>query len=163
MYLIILCICVHCSCLQTHQKRSSDCIADGCESPCGSWELNSGPQEEQSVLLTVESSLQPCLFVFQDRVSLYIPGCTGIHSGLVWPQTQRSTCLCFLSVTWQLLKEFIWNSIANKKKKKRSGLLTHALTLWVWMRNMPSKKARHKRLNTSYNSVHIGCAERANS
>jgi hypothetical protein len=46
-------------CLQTHQKRASDLITDGCEPPCGSWELNSGPLEEQSVLLTTEPSLQP--------------------------------------------------------------------------------------------------------
>lgn len=72
--LFILCIWVHCPCLHTHQKRASDTITDGCEPPCGFWELNSGPLEEQSVLLTTESSLQPpslscfnlkpfCLFV----------------------------------------------------------------------------------------------------
>jgi hypothetical protein len=49
---------VHCSCLQTHQKRASDPATDGCESPCGCWALNSGPLEEQSVLLTTEPSLQ---------------------------------------------------------------------------------------------------------
>jgi hypothetical protein len=32
---------------------------DGCEPPCGCRDLNSGPSEEQSVLLTAESSLQP--------------------------------------------------------------------------------------------------------
>jgi hypothetical protein len=32
---------------------------DGCEPPCGCWDLNSGPSEEQSVLLTTEPSLQP--------------------------------------------------------------------------------------------------------
>jgi hypothetical protein len=32
---------------------------DGCEPPYGCWELNSGPLEEQSVLLTTEPSLQP--------------------------------------------------------------------------------------------------------
>jgi hypothetical protein len=31
---------------------------DGCEPPCGCWKLNSGPLEEQSVLLTAEPSLQ---------------------------------------------------------------------------------------------------------
>ena len=41
---------VHCSCLLTHQKRASDLITDDCEPPCGCWELNSGPLEEQSVL-----------------------------------------------------------------------------------------------------------------
>jgi hypothetical protein len=34
-----------------------DPIRDGCESPCGCWELNSGPLEDQSVLLTAEPSL----------------------------------------------------------------------------------------------------------
>jgi len=29
----------------------------GCEPPCGHWDLNSGPLEEQSVLLTTEPSL----------------------------------------------------------------------------------------------------------
>jgi hypothetical protein len=45
------------------QKRAFDPITDGCEPSCGCWELNSGLQEEQSVLLTAESSLQPpCMF-----------------------------------------------------------------------------------------------------
>jgi hypothetical protein len=38
------------------QQRKSDPITDGCEPPCGCWELNSGPLE---VLLTTEPSLQP--------------------------------------------------------------------------------------------------------
>jgi hypothetical protein len=46
----------------THQKRASDSITAGCEPPCGCWELNSGPLEEQSVLLTTEPSLQPSLY-----------------------------------------------------------------------------------------------------
>jgi hypothetical protein len=36
-----------------------DPIPDGCEPLCDCWELNSGPLEEQSVLLTSETSLQP--------------------------------------------------------------------------------------------------------
>jgi hypothetical protein len=43
---------VHCSCLQTLQKRESDLVTDGCEPPCGCWDLNSGPSEEQSGALT---------------------------------------------------------------------------------------------------------------
>jgi hypothetical protein len=35
----------------------------GCEPPCDCWDLNSGPLEEQSVLLPVETSSQP-LFYF---------------------------------------------------------------------------------------------------
>ena len=50
---------VHCSCLQTPQKRASDIITDVCEPPCGCWDLNSGPSEEQAVLLTTEPSHQP--------------------------------------------------------------------------------------------------------
>jgi hypothetical protein len=50
---------VHCCCLQTHQKGASDPITDGCEPPCDCWELNSGPQEEESVLLISEPFLQP--------------------------------------------------------------------------------------------------------
>jgi hypothetical protein len=43
------------------QKRGPDPITDGCEPPYGCWELNSGPLEEQSVLLTFEPSLQPLM------------------------------------------------------------------------------------------------------
>jgi hypothetical protein len=42
--------------VQTHQKRALDPITDGCEPPCGCWDLNSGPLEEQSVILTPEPS-----------------------------------------------------------------------------------------------------------
>ena len=49
----------HCCCLQTHRKRVMDSITDGCEPPCGCWELSSGPLEEQSMLLPAEPSLQP--------------------------------------------------------------------------------------------------------
>jgi hypothetical protein len=78
---------VHCSCLQTHQKRASDPITDGCEPQFGCWELNLEPlEQQQSVLLTTELFLQPLvlpsfllLLFFRDRVSLYSPGCPGTH------------------------------------------------------------------------------------
>jgi hypothetical protein len=47
-----------------HQKRESDLITDGCEPPHGCWDLNSGPSEEQLVLLTTEPSLQPSRSIF---------------------------------------------------------------------------------------------------
>jgi hypothetical protein len=47
-----------------HTRRASDLITDGSEPPCGCWELNSGPAEEQSVLLTTEPSLQPFSYLF---------------------------------------------------------------------------------------------------
>jgi cbb3-type cytochrome oxidase subunit 3 len=59
IFICLFYVCVLCHSLQTHQKRASDHIADGCAPPCGCWELNSGPLEEQPVLLTTEPSLQP--------------------------------------------------------------------------------------------------------
>jgi hypothetical protein len=59
-FLKIICLWVHCYCLQTHQKSALDPITVVYESPCGCWELNSGPLEEQSVLLTTKST--PCHF-----------------------------------------------------------------------------------------------------
>jgi hypothetical protein len=41
-----------------HQKKVSDLIADSSEQPYGFWDLNSGPSEEQSMLLSTEPSLQ---------------------------------------------------------------------------------------------------------
>jgi hypothetical protein len=38
---------------------ASDLITDGCKPPCGCWDLNSGPSEEQSVILTAEPPHQP--------------------------------------------------------------------------------------------------------
>ena len=55
---------VHCSCLQTHQRRASDLIMGGCEPPYGCCDLNSGPPEEESVLLTAEPSFQPSFGTF---------------------------------------------------------------------------------------------------
>jgi hypothetical protein len=40
---------------------------DGDEPPCGCWELNLGPLEEQSVLLTAEPSLQPLVAILLRR------------------------------------------------------------------------------------------------
>jgi hypothetical protein len=52
MYMRIACIAVC-------QKRAvPDPIIDGCEPPCGCWDLNSEHLEEQSVLLTAEPSLK---------------------------------------------------------------------------------------------------------
>jgi hypothetical protein len=53
------------TCLPSCLKRASDLITDGCEPPCGCWELHLGPLEEQSVLLNAELSLQPSDIIFQ--------------------------------------------------------------------------------------------------
>ena len=64
------------------QKRALYPITDGCEQPCGCWELNSGPLEEQSVLLTTEPSLQPIQSKnnFLRQVSLCSYGSPASHS-----------------------------------------------------------------------------------
>jgi hypothetical protein len=46
-------------CTPACQKMASDPIIDGCVLPCGCWEQNSRPPEEQQVLLTAKQSLQP--------------------------------------------------------------------------------------------------------
>jgi hypothetical protein len=58
------------ACTPAYQQRASDPIADGCEPPCGCWELNSGPLEEQSVLLIREPSLQPTEQFFKVKKKL---------------------------------------------------------------------------------------------
>jgi hypothetical protein len=47
------------ACTLKCQKRASDPFIDGLEPPHGFWKLNSGPLEEQPVLLTAEPSHQP--------------------------------------------------------------------------------------------------------
>jgi hypothetical protein len=47
-------------CFHAHHKRKSDSITDNCELPCGCWELNSGPLEEQP-------SISPPDFFFKKR------------------------------------------------------------------------------------------------
>jgi hypothetical protein len=59
LFIYLFIYLLYCRCLQTYQKRTSDLITDRCEPPCGCWDLNSRPSEEQSVLLTAELSLQP--------------------------------------------------------------------------------------------------------
>ena len=55
---------IFCLCMPAGQKRAPDPITDGCEPPCGCMELNSGPLEQQAMLLTSEPSLQPqCVFL----------------------------------------------------------------------------------------------------
>jgi hypothetical protein len=74
--------------LQTHRKRTSDPITDGCEPPCDCWELNSGPLEEYSVLLTVEPSYREHIilkiylfFKFYVYEFFYTDSCLDLNSG----------------------------------------------------------------------------------
>lgn len=51
-------------CMPAHQKKAPELILDGSESPGVCWEWNSGPLEDQPVLLTSEPSLQPKFRIF---------------------------------------------------------------------------------------------------
>ena len=57
--------------MSAHQKRAPDLIIDGHEPPCGCWELHSGSLEEQAVLLTSEPSLQPYIFYYMGKSTLF--------------------------------------------------------------------------------------------
>ena len=65
-------------------------VTNSCELSCGCWELNLGPLEEQSVLLTAESSLQLLLchfsFYFFSFCYLFCPSvvrsCCGTLTGM---------------------------------------------------------------------------------
>ncbi|KAM7329170.1 hypothetical protein ACRRTK_010783 [Alexandromys fortis] len=71
--------------MPAHQRRAPDLIIDGCEPPCGCWELNSGPLEEQPVLLTSEPSLQPTRKHFDKR-----------QNETLLSRFSLSSCLCQL-------------------------------------------------------------------
>lgn len=44
-------------------------VIDSCEQPCGSWEMNMGPLQEQPVILTLLNlSLQPKTKVFKFQI-----------------------------------------------------------------------------------------------
>ena len=72
------------------QKRAPDLIRDGCEPPNGCQELNSGPLEEQAMLLTTEPSLQPSNGFFNLKTKNKKPeltimrGCQGQGMKLRW-------------------------------------------------------------------------------
>jgi hypothetical protein len=66
----------------------SDVVTDGCEPPCGCWDLNSGPLEEQPVLLTAEPSLaqlKPFLFLYLTGPKVSQKLRYGVLTGLAVP------------------------------------------------------------------------------
>jgi len=59
-FIIIIIIYKYTVAVFRHSRRGYQMpTTDGCEPPRGCWDLNSEPQEEQSVLLATEPSLQP--------------------------------------------------------------------------------------------------------
>ena len=106
MYVYTVCIlyvCIHCSCLQTHQKRVLDLIADGCEPPCGCWELNSGPLEDQDfvasffirALISSQRALPLTASLFSEPDSFTIMLKVSISQGVAHRYSSHSICLRF--------------------------------------------------------------------
>ena len=56
-----VCVYVHCV-LEEIIRSSGPGVTEDYELPCGCWELNSGPLQEQQVLLTTEPPFQPPVF-----------------------------------------------------------------------------------------------------
>jgi hypothetical protein len=54
------------------QKRVPNLLIDGYEPPCGCWELNSGPLDEQPVILTSEPSLHPSTAFLKDDLYIHV-------------------------------------------------------------------------------------------
>ena len=77
LFIFILCALVFCLhvCLGEGVKSPGTGGTHSCELSCGCWELNLGPLEEQPVLLTIETSLQPLVlwffFLRQDIIKKY--------------------------------------------------------------------------------------------
>jgi hypothetical protein len=78
-FCFILCMWVFCpciTCVSERQKKVLDPLKlelHVCELPCGCWELNLDPLEEQPVFLTTEPTLWP-LFDFLSWILLSFPG-----------------------------------------------------------------------------------------
>jgi hypothetical protein len=71
----------------------SDLIMDGCEPPCGCWDLNSGPLKEHSVLLTAEPSLQPHLLL---RIEFTVGKVEIVTLDLFLLESKLSLCQSYL-------------------------------------------------------------------
>ena len=60
LFLYVLVFCLH-VCLYEGVRCPRTGVKDSCGPPCGCWELNSNPLEEQQVPLTTEPALQPLI------------------------------------------------------------------------------------------------------
>ena len=58
-------------------EKGTRLITDGCEPPCGCWEMNSGPLEEQAMLLTTEPSFQPFHSFLNIYFYVYVYACVS--------------------------------------------------------------------------------------
>jgi hypothetical protein len=86
--LFILNMWTYCHCFQTHQKRASDPITDGCEPPCGCWELNSGSLERAVSALNCWVISPALILVSYTRRAELFQGCFSCRMA-GWPILQE--------------------------------------------------------------------------
>ena len=129
----------------SHKRKASDPITDGCEPPCSCWELNSGPLEEQSVLLTTEPSCQPPRAIFLIVITVYWRVCSQSYvsstgqsqfSPTMWdpPGSLTNRCAMFVSPhLWAcLLSLNVFDSLAGCGSiGERFSLTLCILLLWL--------------------------------
>ena len=84
---------------------------DGCEPPCGCWEMNSGPLEEQPMLLTSEPPLQPFFIYLFGLMKLILHAQMLVFVCVFLQETQKSILVHSCSPHW-LLRSGI--SLASK-------------------------------------------------
>ena len=89
---------------------------NGCEPPCGCWDLNLGPSEEQSVLLSAEPSHQPESMTFKGKwMELETIILHGVKRKKYYPRIASgqisllSNLVIFLGNLYGNLSEFIIN------------------------------------------------------
>jgi hypothetical protein len=106
LFIYLFIICVYTVAVFRHSRRGHQIfVTDGCEPTGGCWDLNSGPLEEQSALLTAEPSHQHLFFFFFLRfiylyeytVAVFIyqkrasdPGVLNSELGMPEPQCKMS-------------------------------------------------------------------------
>lgn len=83
-------------------------VIDSCEWPFDCWELNQEPLEEQSILFTMEPSLQPQLYIFFKRTVDSSPlstselGCLNYRRFLHVLDTDLSSEVCFAIIFYSV-------------------------------------------------------------
>ena len=87
-YFYFICALLSClyACLCGSSRSPGTGVIDSCEVPCGCWELNPDPLEEQPVLQNLELSLQPLLlFSFRTIFFLYVKSQQSLQSDYKHP------------------------------------------------------------------------------
>ena len=100
IYFYFVCIGILAACMSVWGCQSPGTgVTDRSELPCGCWELNQGPVEEQPVLLTTEPSLLPNLLK-KKRLTFffYVCVCVSLYTPYLCRCPQKSEGIGFSGV-----------------------------------------------------------------